>query len=478
MRVSSLMVNEKNKEKKPPKVIRMEKFSNDGPIAEETIKLMQMCIQMDTTNPPGNETVLAKKLKEYFDKENIPFLKTEIIEPLPNRGNLIVTVEGSDPNGKIYGFASHLDVVPAEPSLWKHHPFSGTITQETHDRFIWGRGAFDMKNVGVSFSIALLTLLREGFRPKNTIRFIFEADEEKGGHDGMKILVDQYWEKVKCDYLMTEGGGFEVPLKGLIAIQIGEKGVAQTYIRAKGVSGHGSAPDSYDKFAMYKIVEFLNELKKIKPKIDINQEFKWTVDALPLPGIAKFLLKRERLLIPLINLVEKITKIQLSKLIVPLASDTIAPTVFKAGQKENVISPTAELILDIRILNGHTQQMVWDYLKKKINKKVIQQVEFDNFDYRIPTTTPPGTDYYDLIYETLKEMKPNSKLLPMMSTGSTDMRYYRLKGVPCYGFHLLLKDEDISLNEMASLPHSENERISVSNLMIPTEYYYRFMSKL
>ena len=212
--------------------------------------------------------ILAKILKEYFDKENIPFLKTEIIEPLPGRGNLIVTVEGTDPNGKIYGFASHLDVVPAEPSLWKHHPFSGDITQEAHDRFIWGRGAFDMKNVGVSFSIALLTLLREGFRPKNTIRLIFEADEEKGGHDGMKKLVDEYWEKVKVDCLMTEGGGFEVPLKGLIAIQIGEKGVAQTIIKAKGVSGHGSAPDSYEKFAMFKLVEFLNKLKKTKSNIE------------------------------------------------------------------------------------------------------------------------------------------------------------------------------------------------------------------
>ena len=472
------MAKAKKNEKAQPKVIRMEKFSNEGPIAEETIKLMQMCIQTDTTNPPGNETILAKKLKDYFDRENIPFLKTEIIEPLPGRGNLIVTVEGTDPNGKIYGFASHLDVVPAEPALWKHDPFSGDITEEAHDRFIWGRGAFDMKNVGVSFSIALLTLLREGFRPKNTIRLIFEADEEKGGHEGMKILVDEYWEKAKVDFLMTEGGGFEVPLKGLIAIQIGEKGVAQTIIKAKGVSGHGSAPDSYEKFAMFKLIEFLNKLKKIKPKIDINQEYIWTVNALPVPSLVKFLLKRKTLLIPLLKMVERLTKIQLTKLIIPLASDTIAPTVFRAGQKENVISPTAELILDVRILNGHTQQMVWDYLKQKIGTKVAKQIEFENFDYRIPTTTPPGTDYYDLIYETLKEMKPNSKLLPLMSTGSTDMRYYRLKGIPCYGFHLLLKDEDISLNEMASLPHSENERISVSNLMIPLEYYYRFMKKL
>lgn len=466
------------KKKAEPELIRMEKFSNEGEIADETIKLMQMNLQTDTTNPPGNEMVLAKKMKEYFDKEKIPFVKTEIIETAPNRGNLIVTVEGTDPNGKIYGFASHLDVVPAEPELWKHHPFSGEVTQEPHDRFIWGRGAFDMKNVGVSFTMGLLVLLREGFRPKNWIRLIFEADEETGGHVGMEKLIDEHWDKVKVDYMMTEGGGFELPIKNTMAIQIGEKGVAQTYVRAKGVSGHGSAPDSYDKFAMYKLVDFLNALRKTKTKIIINQEYLWTVDALPVPGIVKFILKRKSLILPVAKLVEKLTKMQLVKLLIPFVSDSIAPTIFRAGTKENVISPTAYIILDIRVLNGHTQEMVWDYLRQRVGEKVASQVEFESFDWRQPTVTPPGSDYYNLIHDVLKEMKPNAKLLPMMSTGSTDMTYMRRKGITCYGFNPTLLDKDLPANELAALPHGENERISVTNLMFPAEYYYRFMKRL
>ena len=75
-------------------------------------------------------------------------------------------------------------------------------------------------------------------------------------------------------------------------------------------------------------------------------------------------------------------------------------------------------------------------------------------------------------------MKPNAKLLPMMSTGSTDMTYMRRKGITCYGFNPTLLDKDLPANELAALPHGENERISVTNLMFPAEYYYRFMKRL
>ena len=101
-----------------------------------------------------------------------------------------------------------------------------------------------MKYMGVSNAMAIITLLREEFQPKGDIKLIFEADEEKGGKEGMEILVDKYWEDIKVDCLITESGGFKLPTGKDFAIQTGEKGKCQTKIKVRGVAGHGSIPGS------------------------------------------------------------------------------------------------------------------------------------------------------------------------------------------------------------------------------------------
>jgi len=164
---------------------RLEKFSNSSEIAEQAIKLLQMCIQVDTTNPPGNEITLARKLKEIFDKVDSSFLKTKLIETAPNRGNLIVDYQGTDPgNYPTWGFAAHLDVVPA-PGDWDHPPISGDITETENDRFIWGRGAFDMKQIAVAHMVALLTLINEGSRPKGNLKLILRRMKSEEGIKGL-----------------------------------------------------------------------------------------------------------------------------------------------------------------------------------------------------------------------------------------------------------------------------------------------------
>ncbi|MBD3254706.1 MAG: hypothetical protein GF383_06415, partial [Candidatus Lokiarchaeota archaeon] len=114
---------------------RLSKFSSNSDVEKEAIELLQECVRTETVNPPGNEMVLAKKLQEKFEAENNPLIATKIIETVIGRGNLIVTITGSDPdNHPCWGFASHLDVVPIESeSDWKYPPFSAELVQMEHD---------------------------------------------------------------------------------------------------------------------------------------------------------------------------------------------------------------------------------------------------------------------------------------------------------------------------------------------------------
>lgn len=458
---------------------RLDKFKNETDIAKETIEFLQAVIKHDTSNPPGNELDLAKYLQERFENEKISFLKAKIIETAPNRGNLIITIEGSDPgNHKSHGFAAHLDVVPVNEKEWKYPPFSGELVKDEHDSFIWGRGAMDTKGHLVSMAMAAITLLREGFRPKGTIKLIFEADEERGGHEGMEMLVNEHWEDVQVDYFLTEGGGFKVPFGKDVVINIGEKGKAQTKLITKGVSGHGSMPDPYDEFAMYKLVNILEKIRKRKVKIYIGDEYKQFVKNISLPGIFKFFLARKSIIKGLARAVSRITKQDLSKVLIPMISDTISPTIIKGGSKENVISPEAELTLDIRTLPGHDREFINKRLEEIIGKKLFSEIEVVPVDDMLASTAPIGSEFYNQIGEVLNDIYPGGNLLPILGTGATDMRYFRPKGVPSYGFTLLLKDKDLSWSNLTALAHAPNERLSVTNLMIATDFFYRLMNKV
>ena len=105
------------------------------------VDLLRKYIQIDTTNPPGNELKAALFLKEVLDREGIP---AEIDEFAPGRANLLATLKGSGKKRPLL-LASHSDVVPADPSRWSVPPFSGEVKNGT----IYGRGAVDVKSEGI-----------------------------------------------------------------------------------------------------------------------------------------------------------------------------------------------------------------------------------------------------------------------------------------------------------------------------------------
>ncbi|MBD3352727.1 MAG: M20/M25/M40 family metallo-hydrolase [Candidatus Lokiarchaeota archaeon] len=467
-----------NKEVKKEILNRLPKFLNNTKEAQETIEMLQFMLRHDTTNPPGNELKLAKTLKGKMDAINCDFISSKLIETAPNRGNLIIHIHGTEPNKHpIWGFGGHLDVVPVS-GVWEHDPFSGEIVQEEHDKFIWGRGAFDMKQIDTAIFMAPIFLIRENWRPKGDIKIILNADEEAGGHKGMEILVDKYWEDVKVDCLIDESGGFKLPIGHDIVIQRAEKGKCQTKLKVMGISGHGSIPPPYEEFAIYELVAILNKIRKKKQRIYITEEYCDALDHLSLPKILKLFMKSRFFIRPLIQIGEKFTKLPFRKILLPLVMDTISPTIIRAGQKVNVISPNAELSLDIRILPGHDTQHMYNELKRLLGKELYSNLELEAIDHVPASNSPPETKYYNKIEEILKKMYPKANLVPIIATGGTDMKYFRWKGVPCYGFSPTFKDEDLSVTQLTSLAHAPNERISVTNLMIATEWVYRMMRSL
>jgi len=181
------------------------------------VRLLQQYVRINTTNPPGNEIAGARWMAARLDHFHIPY---EIIEPAPGRANLYARIRGTTP-GHALLLLSHIDVVAASPEGWTRPPFSGEILSNN----LWGRGAIDMKSIGVAHLEAFIAVARKG-QPKHDVILLATADEEQGGANGTGWLL-QHRPDVFADvtYTLAEGGITEME-RGSITyygIEVGSK---------------------------------------------------------------------------------------------------------------------------------------------------------------------------------------------------------------------------------------------------------------
>ena len=118
----------------------------------EAVGLLREYLRIDTSNPPGNEALAVEFLAGILRAEGIPF---EVAESAPGRSNLFARL-GPASGGVC--LLNHTDVVPVEREYWSVDPFGGELS----DGMIWGRGALDMKGMGILELMTFLLLKRQG----------------------------------------------------------------------------------------------------------------------------------------------------------------------------------------------------------------------------------------------------------------------------------------------------------------------------
>ena len=199
-----------------------------------SVELLQRLIRFDTVNPPGNERAAQEHLAEVLTPAGFA---CELLGRTPERPNLIARLDGAEP-GPVLCLLSHVDTVLATPSEWSHGPWSG----ELDDGFVWGRGALDMKSQTAAEVVAACSLAQAGWRPaRGSLLVVVLVDEETGGAEGAQWLTATHPDKVRCDYLVNEGGGGIIEYDGrrLYCLGCAEKGVFRFALHTEGVAAHG-----------------------------------------------------------------------------------------------------------------------------------------------------------------------------------------------------------------------------------------------
>ena len=317
---------------------------------EKYIEFFRELIKAESYNPPGNEKNVALNIEEFLKESNI---KCEIYPFGDNRANLIAYLnENFDKKNLLYN--GHMDVVPpGSIEDWKYPPLSATVKRK---KFIYGRGAADMKGGLAAMVIALKLLKDLDVNLSGNLIFNAVADEETGGKFGTKWCLANQLKSIKCDFAIVGETSNYKPLSH--AIIVGEKGRVQLKVIAKGVSGHASVP-FLGKNAIYMmsdLIQNLDKLDDIMPKINppIPLDKLKTLLSTSFPNQESF--ERVYNEQPLLSNVSK-----------ALTQFTKILTMIKAGIKENVIPDHCEAIMDFRLLPGQNKDMILDALKKLIN---------------------------------------------------------------------------------------------------------------
>jgi len=421
-----------------------------GALGDETVELLRRYLQIDTTNPPGNEVAGTRFLAEILTREGI---ESETIEAGPGRASLRARLQGDGSLGGIV-LHHHIDVVYADRRYWTVDPFGGVIA----DGYLYGRGAIDMKSTGILHLAALLALKRARVPLKRDLVFLATADEEAGSEFGAQFIADRRPDWLAgAEYAISEIGliqmhaGLTAPLA---AIVISEKTGLPITLTARGEPGHGSMP--WPDTAPNRLVRALDRLLAAErpPRVlpEVQEFFSRMAAVLPaehavgyddLAGSLRDPAFRERF--------------YANRQYAAMVRTTFAVTMLRGSAKSNVIPPEATAQIDCRMLAGDDPEEIAEWVRRAVADPNVQ-VQFAR-DPKVPNLSPPDTELYKAMADTLRRRAPGAVVAPMILVAFTDNWVFRRAGLHGYGFSPFVIEEE----ELQRI-HGNDERISLENL--------------
>jgi acetylornithine deacetylase/succinyl-diaminopimelate desuccinylase-like protein len=419
---------------------------------QETIEVLQRLVRFNTVNPPGNERPAIEYLDQYLSAAGF---ETEQLAVDDDRPNLVATLAGEG-DGPTMVYLGHVDTVLADPSEWKHDPWSGDVV----DGFLWGRGSLDMKSQVAAEAVAGATLAREGWRPRGALKLVFVADEETGGDVGARWLCEQHPDKVRCDLLLNEGAGaaFEYDGKRRYGVCCGEKGIFRFKLTAHGAAGHASLPRMGDN-ALLKLAPVLARLAARQPSLDVTEAPAMLLERLgedpadPVGALERIARTAPALLV----------------MLEPMLGVTLTPTMAHASDKINVIPSRAYLKVDCRVPPGLGEDVALERLHEVLAQDADGlQIEFT--EKVMGNVSPAGTELMAAIERWVLASDPEAMTAPVLLPGFSDSRWFREAFPDCvaYGF---FPHRHMTLLEEAPLVHNADERIDVRDLSYAAGFY-------
>src|SRR6202521_4152204 len=400
----------------------------------EILRHYRSLVQIDTSNPPGNETKAVEYLKKVFEAEGIP---TKVFALEPARANLVARIRGNGKKRPILLMA-HTDVVGVQRDKWPVDPFAAVLK----DGYIWGRGTSDDKDKLAANLMVMLLLKRSKAQLDRDVIFLAESGEEGTNGPGIDYMVGQHFDEINAEFTLSEGGGamLENGRVKAVAIATTEKVPRRVKLVVNGTSGHGSVPRVDN--ALVHLSGAVAKIGTWETPMRLNYTTRTYFEKLasmsPPDKAARYngLTNPQRS-----SLVQRYLAVNEPERYSMLRT-SVVPTILKAGFRMNVIPSEAEATIDIRAVPDEDIAKFYAEMQRIIGDPAVKIVPSTD------ESRPPGapsrldTDMYRALEKAGNRVYPGSTTLPMMLTGATDMAQLRAKGVQCYGIGSAATESD------------------------------------
>lgn len=441
---------------------------------DESVATLRDLIRIESVNPPplgapDGELLVARMIASLLTDAG---LEPEIVEPVPGRGSIHVRLRGDGTGGDALLLLSHLDVVPAPPERWSHHPFAADV----HDGYVYGRGAVDMKAM-IAMELAVVRLLAAEARAadrdpardtipglRRDVLFTCTADEEAGGLAGAKWVAENRPEWIRAAGALNECGGVSATIAGrrLYPIQVAEKGFAAYRIVIRGTWGHGSMPREDNAAVLAAaVIERLSVPGPTRIVPVMARFIEQAAAALPdeVGAILDALSGNDT------GRAEAALSVacdpMYARALRALLRDTLSPDVVHAGIKYNVIPGDAVVEVDCRVLPGTTEREMRAQVIERLGPDLTPVCEVELMVFGAPVEAPAEGPLFDLLISTIRDHDPDGIPLPVMAPFATDAKHTATVGTPTYGFSPLRLDPDERFLERF---HGVDERVSIDAL--------------
>ena len=416
-------------------------------LVDEATSLLREYLTFDTTNPPGDVSKTAGWVEAAVASEGLAATR---VGPSPDKANVVATLGGDHGALRPLVLAHHMDVVPAVRDDWTVDPFGG----ELRDGFIWGRGALDMKGFGVLTLVCLFTLKRLDLKLKRPLRIIATADEEVGGIDGAKWLAAHHLDDFGGEFLLTEGSFARAgPRATYYAVQVAEKGVSTIKLTARGQPGHASAPRADN--SVVRMAEVLARIGGYRSPPAARELARRYLGAFP-PAALRLDEGRAVSDLSDAEMEDLLHNLSGGSRIQNMLRNTYTPTMVNAGLGQNIIPPSCEAYVDCRTVPGVTSDDLIAELAGVIDDPTI---EMELAKSSVGTESPPESELFDAIRQAVLAERPEALVVPFLTSGGTDCKHFRPKGITCYG-HIPFELDDSEAEGI----HGVDERVSLENL--------------
>ena len=424
----------------------------------EAVRILQGMIRIDSSSPPGNETLVAEYIRDLLADEGV---ESSIYEMEPGRGNLVARLEGNGSKRPIM-LMGHIDVVGVERDQWSVDPFAGVI----QDGYVWGRGAQDDKGMSAAALQVFLMLARSGIELDRDVIYMANAGEEGMPYVGVEYMIAEHFDEIDAEFALNEGGGMALAngTVSRVLVSTTEKVSTRMRLIARGTAGHGSRPTPDN--AIVRVARAVSRFGEWQPPMRLNsttREYFRRMAEISGPETAFLYRNLENPdLSELVQEQLRLTDLGANSML----RTSISPTIIEGGFRRNVIPGEAVATLDIRALPA--EDTLW--LKAELARVIDDPgIEIERFGKRRPVSEPMpiDSDLFRALESVQASMFPAATTIPTMLTGGTDSAQLRAAGIKTYGLGL---PTDAATGSRA---HGNDERTPVEGVGLFVEFLYR-----